>query len=214
VNIGPQQISGGSWSWSGPNAFSATTRALNAISLTSPSNVYTLTYTNADGVASTQTFTITVNPTAITPWIEVNGGAWQQISSITVTPGTTVNLAPWPQTGGTWSWAGPSSFTSTSRAIYGIPLSSGSNVYTATYTNADGVTSAQTFTITVNLHHHRQLEGGGCQPGCSLAIVNLVARLKEARSDESYPKETKGVSECPDTRLKARTKTTDRTFTS
>ena len=150
VNIGPQQISGGSWSWSGPNAFSATTRALNAVSLTSPSNVYTLTYTNADGVNSTQTFTITVNPTAITPWIQVNGGAWQQVSSVTVNAGNTVNLGPWPVNGGTWSWAGTSGFTSMSRAIYGIPLASGSNTYTATYTNTAGVTSTQTFTITVN----------------------------------------------------------------
>jgi len=150
VNIGPQQISGGTWSWTGPNSFSSTSRALNAVSLTSPSNVYTLTYTNADGVASTQIFTITINPTAITPWIQVNGGAWQQVSTATVTLGSTVNLAPWPQTGGTWSWAGPNSFASTSRAIYGISLASGSNSYTATYTNVDGVTSTQTFIITAN----------------------------------------------------------------
>ena len=30
------------------------------------------------------------------------------------------------------------------------PATTGSNIYTATYTNADGVNSTQTFTITIN----------------------------------------------------------------
>ena len=48
----------------------------------SPSNVYTATYTNTSGAASTRAFTITVNSTPIVPYLQVNGGAWQQISTV------------------------------------------------------------------------------------------------------------------------------------
>jgi hypothetical protein len=150
VNLGPQASGSGTWSWSGPNAFTSTSREIDAITLNSPSNVYIVTFTNADGVNSTQTYTITINPTPITPYLEVNGGPWQQAASATVNSGDTVNLGPQPQTGGTWSWTGPNGFSSTSRVLNGIPLTTGSNVYTATYTNADGVNSTQTFTITSN----------------------------------------------------------------
>jgi hypothetical protein len=60
-----------------------------------------------------------------------------------------VNLGPQPVSGGSWIWKGPNGFTSTSRGIYAIPLSSGTNTYTATYANPSGVTSTETFTITV-----------------------------------------------------------------
>jgi hypothetical protein len=68
-----------------------------------------------------------------------------------VNSGATVNLGPQPVTGGTWSWSGPNGFTSTSRVLDSIPLSSGNNAYFASYTNADGVTGiTQSFIITVN----------------------------------------------------------------
>ena len=149
VNIGPQPASGGSWSWTGPNGFSSNMRQLNGVPLTSASNVFTATYTNPAGVMSTQMFTITIAPTPIVPYLEVNGGAWQATNSITVTAGSTVNLGPQPVNGGSWSWAGPNGYESSSRQINGIPLSVGSNTYMATYTNPAGVTSTETFTITV-----------------------------------------------------------------
>jgi hypothetical protein len=173
VNLGPQPSSGGTWSWTGPNGFTSTSRTLNAVALTSPSNVYTATYTNAGGVTSTQTFTITVNPTPIVPYLQVNGGAWQQASSVTVNLSDTVNLGPQPQTGGSWSWTGPNSFTSTSRSINANALPSPSNVYTATYTNTSGVTSTQTFTITVNptaIVPYLQVNAGAWQQASSVAV--------------------------------------------
>jgi hypothetical protein len=90
-----------------------------------------------------------VQPTAIVPYIQVNGAAWQQISSVTVNPGQSVNLGPQPLTG-TWSWTGPNGYTSTSRQINNIPLTVGNNVFVATYTNSSGVQSAEAFTITLN----------------------------------------------------------------
>jgi len=54
-----------------------------------------------------QSFTITIAPTAIAPYVEVDGGVWQNVTSVTVNPGDTVNLGPQPGNGGSWSWAGP-----------------------------------------------------------------------------------------------------------
>lgn len=87
-------------------------------------------------------------PTAITPYIQVNAGAWAQESSVTVASGSTVNLGPQPVSGGSWRWSGPNGYSSTSRQINDIPLSSGANTYVATYTNSSGCNSTETFTIT------------------------------------------------------------------
>ncbi len=59
VNLGPQPISGGSWSWTGPRGYTSTSRQINNIPLSFGSNTFVATYTNPGGVKSTQTFTIT-----------------------------------------------------------------------------------------------------------------------------------------------------------
>ena len=89
-------------------------------------------------------------PTSITPYIQVNSGSWVEESSATVASGSTVNLGPQPTSGGSWSWTGPNGYTSTSRQINAIPLSSGANAYVATYTNSSGCKSTETFTIPVS----------------------------------------------------------------
>jgi hypothetical protein len=91
-------------------------------------------------------------PTAITPYISVNNGStWSEETAATVSSTSTqVDLGPQPTSGGSWSWSGPNGYTSTSRQIDDIRLSTGSNVYTATYTNSGGCKSTQAFSITVN----------------------------------------------------------------
>ncbi len=156
VDLGPQPVSGGSWSWTGPNGFTSTARELDGIALSVGTNTYVATYTNSSNVKSTETFTITVTggggctPTAITPYLQVNGAGWQQTNVATVASGSTVNLGPQPTSGGSWSWTGPNGYTSTARQINGIPLSTGADVYTATYTNSSSCKSTEPFTITVN----------------------------------------------------------------
>jgi poly(3-hydroxybutyrate) depolymerase len=85
--------------------------------------------------------------TAITPYIQVNGGTWQQTASATVNSGTTVVLGPQPSSGGSWSWSGGGT-SGSSRQQTINPTSS--LTATATYTNSCGATSTQTFTVTVN----------------------------------------------------------------
>ncbi len=86
----------------------------------------------------------------IIPYIALNG-VWNTTpeSAVTVAAGTLVSLGPWPSTGGSWSWAGPNGFTSSSREIDNIALSAGANTYTATYT-IGGCSYTQAFTVTVN----------------------------------------------------------------
>ena len=168
VNLGEQVLSGGSYSWSGPSGFvNPATRIASATPLNSASNVFTLTYTNTYGATSTQTFTINVNGTPLTPYIQVNGGGWQPVSTVTVNPGDTVNLGEQVLSGGSYSWSGPSGFVNpATRIASATPLNSASNVFTLTYTNTSGATSTVTFTINVNgtpLTPYIQVNGGGWQ---------------------------------------------------
>lgn len=66
VNLGPQPLNGGSWSWTGPHGYTSTSRQINNIPLNSGVNTYVATYTNPAGSKSTETFTITV-----TGWEEI-----------------------------------------------------------------------------------------------------------------------------------------------
>lgn len=73
VDLGPQPLSGGSWSWTGPNGFNSTAREIDNIPLSAGSNVYTATYTNSCGAKSTQVFTITVSGGSGSP-INIDAG--------------------------------------------------------------------------------------------------------------------------------------------
>jgi hypothetical protein len=60
VDLGPQPSSGGSWSWTGPNKYTSTSRQINSIPLTAGTDSFVATYTNSNGCKSTEAFTITV----------------------------------------------------------------------------------------------------------------------------------------------------------
>jgi hypothetical protein len=162
VQIAPHPLNVGSWSWSGPNGFTSSSRVVTLNSIqTNQGGSYTATYTNAQGCTSTTTFTVTVSggctSTPIVPYISVNGGAWQNTLSVTVTAGNSVGIEPQPAIGGSWSWSGPNGFSAATRKISlaNIQTSQGGS-YTASYTNAQGCKSTATFTVTVNG------TGGGC----------------------------------------------------
>ena len=111
-------------------------------------NVYGRAYmgTVGRGLIAFESGGSSCTPTAITPYIQVNGGTWTQTSSATVSSGATVVLGPQPTTGGSWSWSGLAS--GSTREVTITPTSSGTA--TATYTNASGCQSTQAFTITVS----------------------------------------------------------------
>jgi len=116
------------------------------------STAVTIKGTSGSLTASTNiALTVSCTPTTIIPYISINGGStWTQESSATVnSPSAVVDLGPQPTSGGSWSWTGPNKYTSTSRQINSIPLTVGTDLYVATYTNTSGCKSTQTFTITV-----------------------------------------------------------------
>lgn len=91
-------------------------------------------------------------PTSIIPFIQVNGGNWEETSNVIVQTGSNVVLSPRPYKEGTWSWSGPdgSGFKSITREIqlnHILPSQMGS--YTATYINKNGCKSSKNFIITV-----------------------------------------------------------------
>jgi hypothetical protein len=138
----------------------------------------TITGTSGSTTAST-TIALTVasgscTPTTIVPYISVNGGStWTEESSATVTStSTAVDLGPQPISGGSWSWSGPNGYTSTARQINSIPLSTGVNNYTATYTNTSSCKSTQAFAITVS----------GSTPGFTLSSSASSLSIKQSAS--------------------------------
>jgi PKD repeat protein len=63
INFGPQPATGGTWAWSGPNGFAATTREIS-LTAAQPSDAgtYVATFTNSCGTASGLVYNLTVNP--------------------------------------------------------------------------------------------------------------------------------------------------------
>jgi enterochelin esterase-like enzyme len=88
----------------------------------------------------------TCTPTTITPSVQVNGGTWQSVNTVTVNAGTSVKLGPQPVTGGSWSWTGCGT-SGTAREQTIAPTST--CTATATYTNTCGAKSTMNFTINI-----------------------------------------------------------------
>ncbi len=124
----------------------------------------------------TPTPTVTACGTpGITPFIQVNGGAWQPLDSITASIGSNVTLGPQPLTGGSWSWTGPSGFTSSLREISGIPLSSGLNTFTTVFTDGCGSQATMAFKVTAVAAVPAILkETAGCAAG-----INIDGKMNE-----------------------------------
>jgi subtilase family serine protease len=152
VNLSPQPTSGGSWYWTGPAGYMATSRQINTIPLASGTNTYMATYVNAGGCQSTASFTIKATGTVITPEMQVGTGKLTKESSVTVSSTSiVVNLEPLPSSGGSWSWYSPNYvMSSTARIQSSVPLNeTGYNYFWAKYTNPSGVPILQEFSVFV-----------------------------------------------------------------
>jgi len=138
-------VSGGypgyTYSWTGPNGFTATTQDISGLA---PGNYSVTVLDTTNSCPVTQNFTITEPlPVAFTGVMSAFNG--YQIScfggnngSITITP-----------TGGTgvyiYTWNGPNGFTASSQNLTGISV----GTYTLTISDNNGcTTAAQTFTLT------------------------------------------------------------------
>ena len=73
VTFGPQPVTGGSWSWSGPSGFNSSSRQVTITNIqTTQAGTYTAKYINICGSASYQNFVITVGGVSSHNTISIN----------------------------------------------------------------------------------------------------------------------------------------------
>jgi len=87
----------------------------------------------------------TCTPTAITPYISVDGW-WSKTDASVVSAGKQVALGPQPVSGGVWSWSGCGTAGTGREQTF---LVTASCTATATYTNSCGAKTQQVFTLSV-----------------------------------------------------------------
>ena len=128
------------FSWTGPNSFTATTEDLSGLA----AGTYSVTVTDANGCSTTTSITLTepalLVASATSPTfvggnnISCNGLADGSID-LTVTGGNAAY---------TFSWTGPNSFTATTEDLSGLAA----GTYSVTVTDANGCSTTTSITLT------------------------------------------------------------------
>ena len=86
----------------------------------------------------------------VTPYLQINNGAWQQTDTADLNLGGKIVLGPQGSVGGTWSWSGPNGFSASTREVTIDNIQSAqSGDYTVTFTSAGDVVVEHTFTLSV-----------------------------------------------------------------
>jgi len=145
IALGPQPLTGGTWSWSGPNGYTSTSREITLNNVTvADGGTYTATFTNDGGAQSQQDFNITVSAGPADIYIadiamsagSYGGNRYSGIATITVkddsgavVPNATVSV----------SWSGAASST-------GSGITDGAGVVVL---ESKKVKNGGTFTVTV-----------------------------------------------------------------
>jgi len=153
----PIDLSNGLLAWTGPFGFASSSSEITFSNLLNwEEGKYEVIYINSEGCGSTHSIDIVVSGddncgTAITPYAQVNGGSWNQVSSAVLNAGSTIILGPQASSNNSWNWTGPNNFTSTNREITlnKITLAQ-AGVYNLQHSNANGCWSFSKFIIKVN----------------------------------------------------------------
>ncbi len=131
---------GSTYSWSGPNSYSSTSQNVSILhATTANAGTYQLT-ASKNGCTSIYPAAITVTPTPVKPTITSNSP---------VCAGTTLAFTPVTITGATYSWTGPTGYTSAIKNATRTVTTSDSGYYVVTAT-VNGCSNRDTAHVVVN----------------------------------------------------------------
>lgn len=136
----------------GGNSYLWSTTSTSGSITASSAGTYTVTATAMNGCTASVNQVVTVNSAAaITPYVNINGTGWTINASPSVCAGGLLEFGPQP-IGGTWSFTGPSGFTSFQRdtMITNMQIAQ-TGTYVATFIDpGNGCSATQNFVVTVN----------------------------------------------------------------
>jgi gliding motility-associated-like protein len=142
LNLGASSILGASYSWTGPNGFTSSVQNPTITNISVAANGTYSVGVSVSGCGSTAaTIAVVVNATPAAPVASSNGP---------LCAGSTLNLFA-TNTGATYSWTGPNSFSSTSQnPTLASVTTAASGIYSVTASASGCTSSIGTISVTVN----------------------------------------------------------------
>ena len=168
INLSTAAVAGATYSWTGPGAFtSALQNPTRPASTTAMAGTYSVTVTSAAGCTSLAgTTTVVVNAPPATP-TATNTGPY--------CAGATITLATPTVTGATYSWTGPSAFTSAlQNPTRPASTTAMAGTYSVTVTVGGCVSLAGTTTVAVSVIPATPTAGSS-SPDCVGQTISLTA---------------------------------------
>jgi hypothetical protein len=175
LSLSASNISGATYTWSGPNGFTATSQnpVITNASM-AESGTYTVTATIGSCLSQPATVSVTVNQTPSAPTAGNSGP---------VCAGSPLNLSASTVAGATYSWSGPNGYSSSQQnPVLGSPSVGASGAYNVTAT-VGGCTSAVASTIVTINNPPASPSASSSGPVCEGSAINLFA---SAVSGASY----------------------------
>lgn len=159
INFTASSTGGTAYSWKGPNGFSSTSQNPTISSATlAASGIYTVTILSTSTCTATATTSVTVTPTCIPPTLVT------ATSNSPVEDGGTINLKATAVGATSYSWSGPSGFTSN---LQNPTISAATYLRTGTYTvTARSGTNCNTLASTFVM----------VTPPCAIACIPIVTK--------------------------------------